>query len=44
MLEVEGGAEFSVLRGIRGSNESLRGRIELSENRMRVEGMVRGVG
>ncbi len=47
MLEVEHGAEFWILRGIRGSNEGLleiRGRFELSENRMRVESMIRGVG
>ena len=45
MLEVEGRVEFWTLRGIRGSNEGLRERIELSENRMGVvEGMIRGVG
>ena len=46
MLEVEGGAEFWTLGRIRGSNKGvleIRGRLELSEKRMRVESMVRAV-
>jgi hypothetical protein len=47
MLEMEGGAEFGTLRRIGRSNEfvlRIGRRLELSEKRMRFEGMERAVG